>query len=116
MTYIVTEACIKCKFTDCVQVCPVDCFYEGENMLVISPEQCIDCGVCAPECPAGAIVEDTHPEAEKWLELNEKYSKIWPNIAYKISPPEDAQDWKDVKNKYEDYFIESPPAKEIKVG
>ena len=58
MTFVVTEACIKCKYTDCVEVCPVDCFYEGENMLVIDPDQCIDCGVCEPECPIDAIQAD----------------------------------------------------------
>jgi len=70
MTYVVTEACIKCKYTDCVEVCPVDCFYEGENMLVIHPDECIDCGVCEPECPADAIKPDTEPGLEKWLEVN----------------------------------------------
>ena len=70
MTYIVNENCIKCKFTDCVEVCPVDCFYEGENMLVIHPDECIDCGVCEPECPVEAIKPDTEPGLEKWLELN----------------------------------------------
>ena len=68
MTYVVTEACIKCKYMDCVEVCPVDCFYEGENMLVIHPDECIDCGVCEPECPPEAIVPDTDPQAEAWLE------------------------------------------------
>ena len=67
MTYIVTENCIRCKFMDCVEVCPVDCFYEGENMLVIHPDECIDCGVCEPECPAEAIVPDTEPGNDKWL-------------------------------------------------
>ena len=80
MTYIVTDACVKCKFMDCVEVCPVDCFYEGENFLVIAPDECIDCGVCEPECPAEAILPDTEPEAEKWLELNREYSNVWPNI------------------------------------
>ena len=74
MTYVVTEACIKCKFMDCVEVCPVDCFYEGENMLVINPSECIDCGVCEPECPAEAILPDTESGLEQWLELNAKYS------------------------------------------
>ena len=69
MTYIVTEACIRCKYMDCVEVCPVDCFYEGENMLVIHPDECIDCGVCEPECPPRAILPDTEPEAEKWLNI-----------------------------------------------
>src|SRR5262249_24646679 len=79
MTYVVTEACIKCKYTDCVEVCPVDCFYEGENMLVIHPDECIDCGVCEPECPADAIKPDTEPGLEKWLEVNTEYAKSWPN-------------------------------------
>ncbi len=83
MTYIVNEKCIKCKYTDCVEVCPVDCFYEGENMLVIHPDECIDCGVCEPECPVEAIKPDTEPGLEKWLELNRKYSETWPNITSK---------------------------------
>ena len=70
MTYVVTEACIKCKYMDCVEVCPVDCFYEGENMLVINPDECIDCGVCEPECPPNAILPDTEKGLEKWLEVN----------------------------------------------
>ena len=83
MTYIVDENCIKCKLMDCVEVCPVDCFYEGENMLVIHPDECIDCGVCEPECPVEAIHPDTedHPDGiEKWLEINRKYSEKWPVI------------------------------------
>ena len=72
MTYIVNDKCIKCKLMDCVEVCPVDCFYEGKNMLVIKPDECIDCGVCEPECPVDAIVADTEPGNEKWLELNNK--------------------------------------------
>ena len=74
MTYIVNDNCIKCKLTDCVDVCPVDCFYEGKNMLVIKPDECIDCGVCEPECPVDAIKADTEPGSEKWLEINKKYS------------------------------------------
>ena len=74
MTYIVNENCIKCKYTDCVEVCPVDCFYEGENMLVIHPDECIDCGVCEPECPVEAIKPDTEPGLEKWLEVNQEYA------------------------------------------
>jgi ferredoxin len=70
MTYVVTDACIRCKYMDCVEVCPVDCFYEGENMLVINPSECIDCGVCEPECPAEAILPDTESGLEQWLELN----------------------------------------------
>ncbi len=74
MTYIVTDNCIKCKYMDCVEVCPVDCFYEGENMLVIHPDECIDCGVCEPECPAEAIKPDTEPNLDKWLEINTKFA------------------------------------------
>ena len=73
MTYVVTDACIRCKYMDCVEVCPVDCFYEGENMLVINPSECIDCGVCEPECPAEAILPDTESDVEQWLEFNTKY-------------------------------------------
>ena len=73
MTYIVNESCIRCKLMDCVEVCPVDCFYEGENMLVIHPDECIDCGVCEPECPVDAIKPDTEPGIEKWLEINAQY-------------------------------------------
>ena len=74
MTYLVNDKCIKCKLTDCVEVCPVDCFYEGKNMLVIKPDECIDCGVCEPECPIDAIVSDTVEGSEKWLEVNKKYN------------------------------------------
>ncbi len=93
MTYIVTENCINCKYQDCVAVCPVDCFYEGENFLVIHPEECIDCGVCEPECPADAIKPDTEPGLDTWLEINTKYSELWPNIAEAGAVPADADDW-----------------------
>ena len=86
MTYVVNESCIRCKTMDCVDVCPVDCFYEGENMLVIHPDECIDCGVCEPECPVDAIKPDTEPGLEKWLSLNAEYAKIWPNIKVKKRP------------------------------
>jgi len=87
MTYVVTDACINCKYQDCIEVCPIDCFYEGENMIVIDTEECIDCGVCEPECPIDAIIPDTDPEAEKWIAINQKYAKQWPNIAEKRTPP-----------------------------
>jgi ferredoxin len=93
VTYIVNESCIKCKYMDCVEVCPVDCFYEGENMLVIQPDECIDCGVCEPECPVDAIKPDTEPGLEKWLEINAKYAQVWPNITVKREPPADAKEW-----------------------
>ena len=93
MTYVVVENCIKCKYMDCVEVCPVDCFYEGENMLVIHPDECIDCGVCEPECPAEAIKPDTEPGLESWLKLNADYAKTWPNITVKREAPADAKEW-----------------------
>ena len=83
MTYVVTDNCIKCKYMDCIEVCPVDCFYEGENMLVIHPDECIDCGVCEPECPADAIKPDTEPGLDKWLQINTEYAVKWPNITAK---------------------------------
>jgi len=94
MPYVVTEGCIKCKFMDCVEVCPVDCFYEGENMVVINPDECIDCGVCEPECPAEAIYPDSEDAAAKWLDVNREYAGQWPNITAKGTPPADADDWK----------------------
>ncbi len=87
MTFVVTDNCIKCKYMDCVEVCPVDCFYEGDNMLVIHPDECIDCGVCEPECPAEAIVPDTQPGLESWLKLNAEYASVWPNITIKREAP-----------------------------
>ena len=93
MTYLVTENCIKCKFMDCVEVCPVDCFYEGENFLVINPDECIDCGVCEPECPAEAILPDTEDGLDEWLDLNTRLSASWPNITIKGTSPDDAEDW-----------------------
>ena len=87
MTYIVNDACIKCKYMDCIEVCPVDCFYEGENMLVIHPDECIDCGVCEPECPVEAILPDTEGDLSKWVEHNRTYSETWPNITRMGTPP-----------------------------
>ena len=101
MTYIVTENCIKCKYTDCVDVCPVDCFREGPNMLVIDPEECIDCTLCVAECPVDAIYsEDDLPDDQKdFLEINARLSKNWPSLTSKIDATKDADDWKDKKNK-----------------
>ncbi len=107
MAYVVTEACIRCKYTDCVEVCPVDCFYEGENMLVINPDECIDCGVCEPECPAEAIEAESEDNV-KWLEVNREFSEKWPNITVKKDPMEDADDYKDTQNKYDEHFSEEP--------
>jgi len=109
MTYVVTEACIRCKYMDCVEVCPVDCFYDGTSMLAINPDECIDCGVCEPECPAEAILPDTEPEAEKWLELNRQYSTgPWPNITRKGEPPAEADSYQGMANKYETFFDPAP--------
>ena len=107
MTYVVTEACVRCKYTDCVEVCPVDCFYEGENMLVIHPEECIDCGVCEPECPADAIKPDTEQGLEKWLALNARFASVWPNISDKKEPPSDADDFEGMEGKFEKFFSEA---------
>lgn len=93
MTYVVTDACIRCKFMDCVEVCPVNCFHEGENMLVINPNICIDCGVCELECPANAILPDTAPNAEPWVAFNQQYAQVWPNIQQAGIPPADAAEW-----------------------
>ena len=96
MTYVVLESCVKCKYTDCVEVCPVDCFHEGPNMLVIDPEECIDCSLCVPECPVDAIVaeDDMSPEQQNMLELNRELSAEWPVIVEKKPPPPDADEWK----------------------
>ncbi len=110
MTYVVTDNCIKCKYTDCVEVCPVDCFYEGENFLVINPDECIDCGVCEPECPAEAILPDTEPGLEKWIEVNAEYSEKWPNITEKKEPLPDAAEYDGKENKFEKFFSPNPPS------
>jgi ferredoxin len=101
MTFVVLENCIKCKYMDCVDVCPVDCFHEGPNFLVIDPEECIDCTLCEPECPIEAIVsEDDIPEGqEKFLELNEELSLQWPVITASRPAPEDAEKWEGVADK-----------------
>ena len=100
MTYVVLENCIRCKYMDCVEVCPVDCFYAGENFLVINPDECIDCGVCEPECPAEAIVADNDSRATpEWLALNAEYAQVWPNITTKGTPPADADAWNGVADK-----------------
>jgi ferredoxin len=111
MTFIVTEACIKCKYMDCVSVCPVDCFYEGENMLVIKPDECIDCGLCEPECPVDAILSDAESGLDRWLELNTKYAALWPQITVKGEPPGDADNYKDEDGKFDKYFSAAPGGK-----
>lgn len=110
MTYLVTDNCIKCKNMDCVEVCPVDCFYEGENFLAINPDECIDCGVCEAECGPGAISPDSAlgDKKDKWYDINLKYSLIWPNITKKGKKPSDADMWDGIPNKYEEHFSEAP--------
>ncbi len=95
MTFVVTENCIKCKYTDCVEVCPVDCFHEGPNFLVIDPDECIDCTLCEPECPAEAILseDDLSDEQEQYIALNEELSREWPVITEQKDPPDDAEEW-----------------------
>lgn len=101
MTFIVGENCIRCKYTDCVEVCPVDCFHEGPNFLVIDPDECIDCALCEPECPAEAIFsEDDLPEHQaNFLELNTELSRIWPVINQMKAAPDDADEWNGVEDK-----------------
>jgi len=103
MTHVVTESCIKCKHTDCVDVCPVDCFREGPNFLVIEPDECIDCAVCIPECPENAIFaeEDVPEDQRAFIALNVELSRGWPTITEKKDSPPDADQWKDVKGKLE---------------
>ena len=101
MTFVVTENCIGCKYTDCVEVCPVDCFHEGPNFLVIDPEECIDCALCEPECPAEAIYpEDELPQGqEAFLDLNAELAPLWPVITEKKPPLERAAERDGVADK-----------------
>ncbi len=106
MTYVVTDECVKCKYTTCVEVCPVDCFYEGELMLVINPDECIDCGVCEPECPVGAI----KPESENlidWIERAKYFSAKWSNITVQKEPLPDADEHKEEKGKFRKYMADA---------
>lgn len=106
MTFVVTESCIKCKYTDCVDVCPVDCFHEGPNFLVINPDECIDCTLCEPECPVEAICaeDEIPPGQEHFLELNAELCQNWPVISEVKPAPENADEWAGKKGKFE--FLE----------
>ena len=101
MTYVITESCIRCRYTDCVEVCPVDCFHAGEKMLVINPEECIDCNLCINDCPVDAIyAEDDVPDDQKeFIDINAKMSQIWPVLSTKEDPPSDADYWSKIKSK-----------------
>ncbi len=101
MTFVVTESCIKCRYTDCVDVCPVDCFREGPNFLTIDPDECIDCAVCVPECPVNAIFaeEDVPADQQQFIKLNAELALNWPAITRTHKPLPDAEDWKDVQDK-----------------
>lgn len=101
MTFVVTEQCIRCKYTDCVEVCPVDCFHEGPNFLVIDPDVCIDCALCVPECPVEAIFDegDLPDDMQEYVEINARLSQEWPEISEKTDPMPEADTWADVPDK-----------------
>ncbi|HZP75060.1 MAG TPA: DUF3470 domain-containing protein [Pseudolabrys sp.] len=108
MPYVVTEDCIRCKYMDCVIRCPVNCFHEGENMLVIDPVACIDCAACEVNCPVSAIVSDVDPRAAAWVSLNRSFAATWPRIVHKGEAPADAADWDHTPDKYAKHFSPEP--------
>ncbi len=114
MTFVVTENCIKCKYTDCVEVCPVDCFYEGPNFLVIHPDECIDCALCEPECPINAIVseDDLTEDQKKFQEINQELAQVWPNITAQKEGLPDAKKWENVEDKLQ-YLEREWPDKDV---
>ncbi|MBA2676713.1 ferredoxin FdxA [Ramlibacter sp.] len=101
MTFVVTEQCIQCKFMDCVEVCPVDCFHEGPNFLAIDPDVCIDCNVCVPECPVDAIYQDKELPADQkdFLQINARLAAAWPQVVAKSAPLPDSNAWRDKPGK-----------------
>lgn len=101
MTHVVTESCIRCRYTDCVDVCPVDCFRAGPNFLAIDPDECIDCAVCVAECPVNAIYaeEDVPADQQQFIKLNIELARNWPSITKTTSPLAEAEEWKDTKDK-----------------
>jgi ferredoxin len=108
MTFVVTDACIRCKYMDCVEVCPTGAFHEGANMLVINPIECIDCNLCTPECPADAIHPDIEAGLEQWIALNARYAAEWPNVTGRKDAPADADAFKGTGGKFERYFSPEP--------
>jgi ferredoxin len=104
MAYVVTENCIKFEYMDCIEVCSVECFYEGETMLVINPEHCTDCVVCEPGCPEQAIRPDIEPDPDRWLEISRNYSHIWPNVTRKREQSKDTAKFRGLSNKLERGF------------
>ncbi len=108
MAHIVAEPCIKCKFTDCVAVCPVDCFHEGVNMLTIDPDECIDCGACVDECPVHAIFpeEDLPEKWKEFIQINAEYAPKWPVINATREPLPTAEEARDVEGKRKDFIPE----------
>ena len=106
MTHVVTESCIRCKYTDCIDACPVECFHGGEAMLVINPNTCIDCAACVPACPSQAIVSASKPGAQRWLEINTRLSAVWPQITERRHDFPDADDYKGQPGKFERFFSE----------
>ena len=107
VVFVVTDNCIKCKYTACVEVCPIDCFYEGKNMLVINPEECTGCGVCEVECPNNAITAEDRSPRSKWQEFNRTYAAKWPVISSQKAPLPEANEFKGVPDKLR-YFSENP--------
>lgn len=108
MTYVVNENCIKCKYMDCVEVCPVDCFREGLNMLVINQDECIDCAACVTFCPVDAIINEQDPGGAEWVQINQQYGEAWPSIYKKGAPPLDAKSWESVPDKFKNHFSALP--------
>ncbi|QRG09248.1 ferredoxin family protein [Xanthobacter dioxanivorans] len=113
MPYVVTEECIRCKYAECVAVCPVDCFREGANMLVIDQTQCIDCGSCEPACPNEAIIPGIDDDGGRWAAFNQTYAAVWPliKISHQRCAPADADDWKAVPDKLAKHFDPAPAAR-----
>ncbi len=110
MTHVVTDACIRCKYTDCIDVCPVECFHGGEVMLAINPVTCIDCAACVPVCPSKAIVGGSKPEAERWLALNASMAAVWPQITERRQDFADADAYRGLPGKFEQLFSDRPQA------